>query len=81
MFFADDGDDEEKDEATAWPDALVDALLSLLSKTTAPLPSTPLRDAVEAVFRNMCDSVTATGELGSLAPLQDLGSEGLDPGC
>lgn len=55
---------EEEQEATPWPDALVDALLSLLSKTTVPLPSTPLRDAVEAVFRNMCACVTATGAAG-----------------
>ena len=60
----DGGEDGDKDEATAWPDALVDAMLSLLSKTTAPLPSAPLRDAVETVFRNMCGSVTATGEPG-----------------
>ena len=56
------GEGGEEEEATAWPDALVDALLALLSKRTAPLPSAPLRDAVEAAFRAMADSVTATGE-------------------
>ena len=70
MCLKEDGEDEEKEDATAWPDALVDALLSLLSKTTAPLPSTPLRDAVETVFRSMCASVTATGELGTHVHLQ-----------
>jgi hypothetical protein len=39
----------------------VDVSLSLLALPTAPLPSAPLRDAVEAVFRAFCDVVTATG--------------------
>ena len=62
---ANEGDGEE--ETTAWPDALVDVLLALLSKRTAPLPSAPLREAVEAAFRAMAESVTATG-----APWLDL---------
>ncbi len=53
---------DDGDEPTAWPDALVDVLLALLSKRTAPLPSAPLREAVEGAFRAMADSVTATGE-------------------
>jgi len=40
----------------------VDVLLALLSKRTVPLPSAPLREAVEGAFRAMADSVTATGE-------------------
>ena len=52
---------DEGEEGTAWPNAMVDALLSLLSKVTAPLPSAPLRDAVEVAFRHMAASVTATG--------------------
>jgi hypothetical protein len=39
----------------------VDVLLALLSKRTAPLPSAPLREAVEAAFRAMAESVTVTG--------------------
>ena len=39
----------------------MDVLLALLSKRTVPLPSAPLREAVEGAFRAMADSVTATG--------------------
>ena len=53
---------EDDEETTAWPDAAVDVLLALLSKRTAPLPSAPLREAVEGAFRAMADCVTATGE-------------------
>ena len=55
---------EDADDPTAWPDALVDVLLALLSKRTVPLPSALLREAVEGAFRAMADSVTATGQLG-----------------
>ncbi len=44
-----------------WHDTLMDVLLSLLARNAAPLPSAPLRDAVEHVFRAFADDLTATG--------------------
>ena len=44
-----------------WADRLLDVLLSLLARPATPLPSAPLRDAVEAVFRAFSDAITPTG--------------------
>lgn len=56
-------DEEEGEEAAAphWHDTLMDVLLSLLARNAAPLPSAPLRDAVEHVFRSFADDLTPTG--------------------
>lgn len=40
---------------------LLDLLLSLLSRPSAPLPSAPLREACEATFRAFADCLTSTG--------------------
>jgi len=59
------------DADAPWPDRLLDILLSLLARPAAPLPSAPLREAVEAVFRAFADAVTPVGaasSLGSLPP-------------
>ncbi len=44
-----------------WADRLLDVLLSLLARPAAPLPSAPLREAVEATFRVFTDAITPTG--------------------
>lgn len=54
--------DEEDAAEPHWHDTLMDVLLSLLARNAAPLPSAPLRDAVEHVFRCFADDLTATGE-------------------
>jgi hypothetical protein len=46
-----------------WMDTLVDVLLSLVASSQgSALPSAPLRDSVEGVFRAFCQNLTATGE-------------------
>lgn len=40
---------------------LLDVLLSLLSRPSAPLPSAPLRAACEALWRAACDALTPAG--------------------
>jgi hypothetical protein len=50
----------EPDQAP-WADRLMDALLGLLARPAAALPTAPLRDAVEAVFRAFAPHLTATG--------------------
>ena len=58
------GGSDEEDEGGApphWHDTLMDVLLSLLARNAAPLPSAPLRDAVEHVFRAFADDLTPTG--------------------
>jgi hypothetical protein len=52
---------EEEGSAPHWMDSLMDVLLTLLAQTSATLPSAPLREAVEHVFRVFCDQLTATG--------------------
>jgi len=53
---------EEGEEEPYWADSLVDIVLSLLARPAIhPLPSAPLRDAAEAVFRSFVESVTDTG--------------------
>jgi len=49
------------DADAPWADRLLDILLSLLARPAAPLPSAPLREAVEAVFRAFADAVTPVG--------------------
>lgn len=56
-----DGEDAGDDEQPHWHDTLMDVLLSLLARNATPLPSAPLRDAVEHVFRAFADNLTATG--------------------
>ena len=57
------GDDEEGEEGAEppWQDALLDVQLALLSRPAGALPSAPLRDAVEALFRATCHLLTSTG--------------------
>lgn len=58
------GDDEEGEGAEPpWQDALLDVQLALLSRPAGALPSAPLRDAVEALFRSTCHLLTSTGLL------------------
>ena len=49
------------EQAPHWMDTLMDVLLALLAQTSASLPSAPLREAVEHVFRVFCDQLTPTG--------------------
>ena len=49
------------DEAP-WMDRLVDVLLSLLASASGHLPSVPLRDAAEGLFRVFATHLTPTGE-------------------
>lgn len=48
-----------------WMDVLMDVLLSQLARTSPTLPSAPLREAVEQVFRAFCADLTGTGGRGS----------------
>ena len=57
------------EDAPRWPDTLVGVLLSLLAKDCAPLPSAPLRDAADAMFRVSCHDLTETGLQDMLAVL------------
>lgn len=69
----DDGDDDEAG-APAWPDVLLDLLLSLLSSagneagsggssggSGAAVPLVPLREACESVFRAFAEDITPQG--------------------
>lgn len=42
-------------------DTLMDILLTLLAQPAGALPSAPLREAVEHVFRVFCEDLTPTG--------------------
>ncbi|KAK9814621.1 hypothetical protein WJX72_008822 [[Myrmecia] bisecta] len=55
------GDGNEAMEQRQWMDVLLDILLSLLARPAAPLPSAPLREAVEGVFKAFCEHLTPTG--------------------
>lgn len=61
----DGGSDEEEggeaEQPPHWHDTLMDVLLALLARNAAPLPSAPLRDAVEHTFRAFADGLTGTG--------------------
>lgn len=50
------------DETTPWMDRLVDVLLSLLANASGHLPSAPLREAVEGLFRLFAGQLTPTGQ-------------------
>lgn len=52
------------DAAPAWHDTLVDVVLSLLARPCSPMPSAPLRNAAESVFRVFATDLTTTGGLG-----------------
>jgi hypothetical protein len=64
-------DDDEDDDGSAWQDVLLDLLLSLLSNSSSEggsgrggsvsVPSVPLREACEAVFKAFAEDVTAQG--------------------
>lgn len=54
-------DDDEEDDSIFWSDALVDVVLTLLSRNESPLPSAPLRDAAERVFKSFAGEITSTG--------------------
>ena len=58
---ADKSNEEEGEEAVHWEDALVDIVLTILSRNETPLPSAPLRDAAERLFKAFASHVTATG--------------------
>ena len=65
-----ENDEEEEGAEPPWQDALLDVQLALLSRPSEALPSAPLRDAVEALFRATCHLLTRTGEL----PTRPVGS-------
>ena len=48
-------------------DRLVDMVLSLLAQASGQLPSAPLRDAVEGLFRLFASQLTSTGAIASHA--------------
>jgi hypothetical protein len=65
--------DSDDDDGSAWQDVLLDLLLSLLSNSSSeggsgssrggsvPVPSVPLREACEAVFKAFAEDMTAQG--------------------
>ena len=57
----------EGGDAAPWMDRLVDMVLSLLAQASSQLPSAPLRDAVEGLFRLFASQLTSTGALASHA--------------
>ncbi|GAB4814705.1 hypothetical protein N2152v2_001751 [Parachlorella kessleri] len=70
------------EQAPHWMDTLMDVLLALLAQTSASLPSAPLREAVEHVFRVFCDQLTPTGMQDMLRVIgrpvqQSQGEEGI----
>ena len=48
-------------DETPWMDRLVDVLLSLLANASGHLPSAPLREAAEGLFRLFAGHLTPTG--------------------
>ena len=69
------------DADAPWADRLLDILLSLLARPAAPLPSAPLREAVEAVFRAFADAVTPVGAGSLLKSLPPPPWRGLPSHC
>lgn len=57
---ADSGNDD-----ASYMDRLVDVVLSLLAYSSAELPSVPLREAIEALFRAFASKLTQTGTVVS----------------
>jgi hypothetical protein len=66
--------DDDDDDGSAWQDVLLDLLLSLLSSSSSGeggggrggnvyVPSVPLREACEAVFKAFAEDMTAQGGL------------------
>ena len=53
--------EEPMDTDIYWGDALIDCILSILSKNERPFPSAPIRDAGELVFRAFTDDIRADG--------------------
>ena len=49
------------EDGDAWQDVLLGTLLTLLAAPSQMLPTTPLRAAVQAVFRPICPQLTASG--------------------
>ncbi|KAF8062006.1 pol5 [Scenedesmus sp. PABB004] len=79
-----DGGSDGSDGEPAWADVLVDLLLALLSASSSAegggrrgvlVPTAPLREAVEAVFRAFADDVTAQGLADLLRVLGQRASE------
>jgi len=62
MADASEEEEGQQEGPPHWHDTLMDVLLSLLARNAAPLPSVPLRDAVEHVFRAFADDLTPTGK-------------------
>jgi hypothetical protein len=67
MEEGEEGEEEEEEQPPHWHDTLMDVLLSLLARNAAPLPSAPLRDAVDHVFRAFGEDLTPTGGQADLA--------------
>ena len=59
-MFADQSEGASQREAS-YMDRLVDIILSLLAYSSAELPSAPLREAIEALFRAFAYNLTQTG--------------------
>ena len=55
------GKQKDEDSTGSWMDQLVDICLSLSAYYSAALPSSAIRDAVEAVFRAFAAQLTPTG--------------------
>eukprot|EP00798_Chlamydomonas_sp_ICE-L_P019314 gene19314-25966_t len=54
-------EDELKGGNPLWADVMLDLFLSLLARPAEPLPTLPLREAVEGTWRHMCKSLTTIG--------------------
>lgn len=68
---SEDDESDEDEDAPAWQDVLLDLLLALLSSSSDAaaakaggvlVPTAPLREACEAVFRAFAEDITAQGE-------------------
>ncbi len=57
------GKEVEEEESAPWMDRLMDVMLSLLSIPAGALPSAPLRDAVETLFRTCAGHLTSAGAI------------------
>jgi len=68
-----EGDEDDDDDGSAWQDVVVDLLLALLSNSSSEgagssrggrvaVPSVPLREACEAVFKAFAEDMTSQGE-------------------
>ncbi|KAK9903496.1 hypothetical protein WJX75_007153 [Coccomyxa subellipsoidea] len=72
----------EEDKPAPWMDRLMDVLLSLLSVPAATLPSAPLRDAVDSLFRSCAAHLTSAGmdDLLRVAAFSNTAADGIFEG-